>query len=96
MWLSTAFGHPVRNLLVDPPELLTDSGWKRLLEQVRNLLTELQRLGDNGSPNDIDGWWRWREGAVGIEPEGWLRKAFTSTLFQILSPPIPHQYRRWG
>lgn len=86
MLLSTAFGHPVRNLLVDPPELLTETGWKRLLEQVRNLLTELQRLGDNGSQNDIDGWWRWREGAVGIEPEGWLRKAFTSTLAETRLP----------
>ena len=84
MWLSTAFGHPVRNLLADPPELLTESGWKRLLEQVRNLLTELQQLGDNGSPNDIDGWWRWRDATVG--PDGWLRKAFTSTLAETRLP----------
>ena len=84
MWLSTAFGHPVRNLLADPPELLTESGWKRLLEQVKNLLTELQQLGDNGSPNDIDGWWRWRDATVG--PDGWLRKAFTSTLAETRLP----------
>lgn len=84
MWLSTAFGHPVRNLLADPPELLTEAGWKRLLEQVRNLLTELQQLGNNGSPNDIDGWWQWRDVAVG--PDGWLRKAFTSTLAETRLP----------
>lgn len=84
MWLSTAFGHPVRNLLADPPELLTESGWKRLLEQVRNLLTELQQLGDNGSPNDIDGWWRWRDGAVGLK--GWLRKELSSTLAETRLP----------
>jgi hypothetical protein len=80
--LSTAFGHPVRNLLADPPELLTESGWKQLLEQVRNLLTELKKLGSNA--NDLDGWWRWRDEAVG--PEGWLRKAFTSTLAETRLP----------
>ncbi|NPU98313.1 MAG: CRISPR-associated protein Csx11 [Candidatus Omnitrophica bacterium] len=83
MWLSTAFGHPVRNLLDDPPELLTDVGWKRLLEQIKQLLTALKQLGNN-SPNDIDGWWRWRDGTVG--PEGWLRKAFTGTLAETRLP----------
>jgi hypothetical protein len=80
MWLSTAFGHPVRNLLVDPPELLTESGWKLLLKQVQNLLTKF----DNICPDDIDGWWGWRDGAVG--PEGWLRKAFSSTLAETRLP----------
>lgn len=84
MWLSTAFGHPVRNLLDDPPELLTDVGWKRLLGQIEGLLTELQRLGSNGFANDLDGWWRWRDGTVG--PEGWLRKAFTGTLAETRLP----------
>jgi len=84
MWLSTAFGHPVRNLLDDPPELLTDVGWKGLLEQIKQLLTVLKQLGDNSSPNDIDGWWRWRDGTVG--PEGWLRKAFTGTLAETRLP----------
>jgi len=84
MWLSTAFGHPVRNLLDDPPELLTDVGWKGLLEQIKQLLTVLKQLGDNSSPNDIDGWWRWRDGTVG--PEGWLRKEFTGTLAETRLP----------
>jgi CRISPR-associated Csx11 family protein len=84
MWLSTAFGHPVRNLLDDPPDLLTAVGWKDLLEQIKQLLTELQQLGVNGSPSDIDGWWSWRDGAVG--PEGWLRKAFTGTLAETRLP----------
>jgi len=84
MWLSTAFGRPVRNLLADSPELLTETGWKRLLEQIEELLTDLKRLGNQGSSNDLDVWWRWREGAVG--PEGWLRKAFTSTLAETRLP----------
>lgn len=89
MWLSTAFGHPVRNLLVDPPELLTDAGWKGLLERIQKLLKDLEALGNPTPPhttNDIKGWWRWREEAVGIEPEGWLRKAFTSTLAETRLP----------
>jgi hypothetical protein len=84
MWLSTAFGHPVRNLLDDLPDLLTDVGWKRLLEQIEQLLTVLKQLGDNGSPSDIDGWWCWRDGAVG--PEGWLRKTFSCTLAETRLP----------
>ncbi|NOZ87735.1 MAG: hypothetical protein GXP49_16045 [Deltaproteobacteria bacterium] len=67
MWLSTAFGHPVRNLLVDPPELLTEAGWKGLLGQIEELLAELKKLGDKGSSNDLClvavarwcGWPRW-------------------------------------
>lgn len=87
MWLSTAFGHPVRNLLDDPPELLTDVGWKRLLEQIEKLLKDLEALGNSTDPhttNDLDGWWRWRDGTVGSE--GWLRKAFTGTLAETRLP----------
>ncbi len=84
MWLSTAFGRPVRNLLADPPELLTEANWKRLLKQIEELLTELKRLGNQGSSNDLDEWWRWRDDAVG--PDGWLRKAFTGTLAETRLP----------
>ena len=83
MWMSSAFGHPVHNLLDDPPELLTGAGWKRLLQQIKKLLNELKGLGGNSS-NDIDGWWRWRDGAVGFE--GWLRKSFSSTLAETRLP----------
>jgi CRISPR-associated Csx11 family protein len=85
MWLSTAFGHPVSNLLADPPELLTEAGWKRLLEQIEGLLAKLKELGDQGSSNDLDAWQRWRDGAVGSD-DGWLRKAFTSTLAETRLP----------
>ena len=84
MWLSTAFGHPVRNLLANPPELLTETGWRRLLEQIEELLTELKRLGKRGFSNDLDGWCQWRESAVGTN--GWLRKAFTATLAETRLP----------
>lgn len=84
MWLSTAFGYPVRNLLCDPPELLTEQGWKRLLEQINQLLSELQQLGENDYQDSVDNWWHWRNGAVG--PDGWLRKAFTSTLAETRLP----------
>lgn len=81
MWLSTVFGQPVRNLLADPPELLTEPGWKWLLERIDKLLKDLEALGNptkHHTTNGIDGWWHWRNAAVG--PEGWLRQAFSSTL----------------
>ncbi|HDL53962.1 MAG TPA: CRISPR-associated protein Csx11 [Proteobacteria bacterium] len=86
MWLSTAFGQPVRNLLADPPELLTEAGWKHLLGRIEGLLTELKSLGNQGSSNDLYGWWRWREDAVGTGPDGWLRKEFTGTLAETRLP----------
>jgi hypothetical protein len=84
MWLSSAFGHPVRNLLDDPPAVLAQGGWDSLLKKITCLLTALQGLG--GTPNDLDGWWNWREGAIGAEPPGRLRKAFTSTLAETRLP----------
>lgn len=83
MWMSSAFGTPVRNLLADPPEVLTEAGWKRLLGQIATLLRELEALGGH-TANDLDGWWNWREGAVG--PDGWLRRTFTETLAETRLP----------
>ena len=141
MWMSSAFGTPVRNLLADPPEALTEAGWKRLLEQIKTLLINLEvlanlpeagwkhlisqikklledlkalanpperlteadwkqlleqsktllieyeALGNLTVPDaadDLDDWWNWREGVVG--PDGWLRRAFTSTLAETRLP----------
>ncbi|MBW1795854.1 MAG: CRISPR-associated protein Csx11 [Deltaproteobacteria bacterium] len=85
MWLSTAFGQPARNLLADPPELLTETGWKRLLVQIEGLLTELKKLGSGtSSETGIEDWWRWRENAVGRGK--WLCKAFSSTLAETRLP----------
>lgn len=83
MWLATAFGHPTRNLLVDPPEILAPSGWRQLLERIGTLLDELKNLGAPASP-DVEPWWRWRVSAIG--PEGWLRRAFTATLAETRLP----------
>lgn len=83
MWMSSAFGTPVRNLLTNPPEVLTEAGWKRLLGQIATLLRELEALGGH-TADDLDDWWNWREGVVG--PDGWLRRAFTSTLAETRLP----------
>jgi hypothetical protein len=83
MWLATAFGHPVRNLLVDPSEILAPGGWTRLLDRIGTLLDELKGLGTS-PPADVEPWWRWRTEAIG--PDGWLRRAFSSTLAETRLP----------
>lgn len=83
MWLSSPFGHPVRNLLHHPPPLLQSRGWPELLERIDKLLDELARLGSS-PPSDPEPWWEWREGAIG--PQGWLRQAFLSTLAETRLP----------
>lgn len=83
MWLSTAFGHPVRNLLADPPDILTEEGWKKLLNKIYCLLMRLEVLGTR-MPCNIAQWWNWREKAVG--KDGWLRKAFDRTLAETRLP----------
>jgi len=83
MWLATAFEHPVRNLLADPPEILAPGGWPRLLARISELLDNLQRLGTAPSPDPAP-WWRWRNAAIGAD--GWLRQAFISTLAETRLP----------
>jgi CRISPR-associated Csx11 family protein len=83
MWLSSPFGHSVRNLLADPPPLLQPGGWRELLQQIERLLDELERLGSS-PPSDLQPWWAWRERASGSN--GWLREAFLSTLAETRLP----------
>jgi hypothetical protein len=83
MWLTSPFGHPVRNLLADSPAVLTPGAWDRLLNRIGQLLDDLQGLGKSPS-QDVDSWQRWREAAIG--PEGWLREAFLSTLAETRLP----------
>jgi len=83
MWLSSPWGHPKRNLLTDPPEVLTPQGWKRVVAEIRRILEELRGLGTRGE-QDVDVWWRWREGAIG--PDSFIRRAFLSTLAETRLP----------
>ena len=87
MWLASPFGHPRRNLLSNPPDVLKDGGWAALVDGIGKLLTELERLGTSASAtceHSVDDWWKWRENAIG--EEGWLRHAFLSTLAETRLP----------
>ena len=83
LWLSTAFGHPVRNLLADPPDVLARGGWDDLITSVGRLLEEMKTLGSS-SIADVNMWGSWREGAIG--QSGWLRGAFLNTLAETRLP----------
>lgn len=83
LWLASPFGHPLRNLLANPPLVLRPGGWEALLDQIGRLLDDLSRLGAT-PPTDPDPWWTWREDVIG--PNGWLREAFGSTLAETRLP----------
>jgi len=83
MWLSSAFGNPRRNLLADPPEVLTGAGWRWLLDEVQRILRELKELGE-ANVADVAAWRRWRDSAVG--PKSLLRAAFSSTIAETRLP----------
>jgi len=84
MWLTTAFGHPVQNLLEDPPDVLQDGGWGALLAKVGELLQALRGLGTKSPAASIDEWHTWRQAAIGSD--GWLRPAFSQTLAETRIP----------
>ena len=84
MWATTAFGHPVRNLLEDPPDVLQDGGWDALLAKVGQLLQALRGLGTKMPAASTDEWHTWRQAAIG--PDGWLRWAFSQTLAETRIP----------
>jgi hypothetical protein len=83
LWLSSAFGRPLRNLLSDPPDALTDAGWRRLLAEIRRILEELRSLGAVVT-TDVGSWLCWRETAVG--GTAMLPRAFSSTLAETRLP----------
>lgn len=84
MWLTTAFGHPVRNLLENPPEVLLKDSWETLLDKISSLFEELRKLGTNQETSTAENWFSWRDNAIG--KNGWLRKAFSETLAETRIP----------
>lgn len=84
MWLTTAFGHPVQNLLLDKdaPAVLASDGWSKLETQIGTLIDGL--VARIQEPKNLGKWQSWRADAIG--PAGWLREAFTSTLAETRVP----------
>ncbi len=84
MWLSSPWGHPKRNLLAEPPEILPPQGWQQLVREIRWALEEARQLGTSSPSADVPAWKRWREQAIG---EGsFIRRAFLSTLAETRLP----------
>lgn len=83
MWMSSPFGYPKRNLFVDPPEVLTQLGWKQTVEEIRRVLEELKLIYDN-RVRDVLEWANWRERAIGLN--SYIRSAFLSTLAETRVP----------
>ena len=81
MWLASAFGYPVTNLLVNNPPVLTPSGWDNLLKDIETLVQKLINLIPNNNPHD---WQDWREKAIGTS--GFIRQIFTTTLAETRLP----------
>ncbi|GAP06114.1 CRISPR-associated protein, Csx11 family [Anaerolinea thermolimosa] len=82
LWLSSAFGTPERNLLSDPPSVLTSDGWNNLIGEIKGKLKEANNLKNNNAR--VDEWFQWRNHLVG--PDAFVRKAFLSTLAETRLP----------
>ena len=84
MWLTSPWGHPKRNLLLDPPAILLPHNWKQLVGEIHHILEEACRLGAGPSPGDVSAWKKWREEAIG--EHSFIRWAFLSTLAETRLP----------
>ncbi|MBX6368662.1 MAG: CRISPR-associated protein Csx11 [Rhodospirillales bacterium] len=83
MWLSSPFGRPMRNLLLDPPPSLTAEGWAELIGFVRRRLEEARDLGSTPC-RDASHWWAWRERSIGEGSP--LRAALAATIAETRLP----------
>ncbi len=83
MWLSSPWGHPKRNLLADPPEILSPDGWRHLVQEIRRVLEQLRDLGTRYE-QDVASYREWRERAIG--EDSYIRRAFLSTLAETRVP----------
>jgi hypothetical protein len=83
MWLTTAFGHPVQNLLGNsPPAILASGAWPNTETKIGTIIDGLAaRVKD---ATNLDEWAKWRDGAIGSS--GWLRESFTTTLAETRVP----------
>lgn len=82
-WLTTAFGHPIQNLLGSaPPDILANGAWSNTEAQIGVILDGLAARAQNTS--NLGEWRRWREEVIG--PSSWLRGAFTATLAETRVP----------
>ncbi len=84
LWLTSPFGHPLRNLLVDPPCLLTTGEWDEFLRRVLDLLDGMRPGPGVDDAQEIEHFARWRDSAIG--PDGWLRQSLLSTIAETRVP----------
>ncbi|MCL4509268.1 MAG: CRISPR-associated protein Csx11, partial [Chloroflexi bacterium] len=84
VWLTSAFGAPVRNLVAHPPpEVLTLAGWHALVAEASKVLGDLQALG-TAQGSAVEDWRDWRNGAIGVN--SLIRKSLLSTLAETRLP----------
>lgn len=83
MWRTSTFGHPERNLLVDPPAILEPGGAYELSAEIGRVLDELSGLATPVT-SDVESWARWRAKAIG--PTSLLRSSFLETLAETRIP----------
>ena len=81
MWRTTAFGHPVKNLLEDPPDILKNGSWDELLKDTEQLLNDLKSLGTDTSMTGIEKWHTWRKQSIDM-----LGRSFSQTLAETRIP----------
>lgn len=83
MWLSSAFGQPACNLLVNPPHTLSEQGWRDFLAAIKRILSELSDL-ESKKVTNIQPFEVWRQAAIEIGSV--VHATLTSTLAETRLP----------